>query len=189
MGRLDSLLSTDRTTLTPPHCSSPSLEVGDTKPTSEARCADAPTKATTHYEAPLEQGWLDWVSCAICFGGHDTGNDEGATRKCTYELRQTYYEPVQLKKWSDFWKIGFAPWEAPVVSSQLKRLFSQGAIGGRCIEVGCGRGVCTRWLAAKVSTVRSFVQMLTIPRPHRCRVGKRSVLILWRGQLEAGVPS
>lgn len=57
---------------------------------------------------------------------------------------------VQFTKWQNFFENDFAPWDASQVSSQLKRFVeSQGDnVGIRCIELGCGSGACTRWLAS-----------------------------------------
>ena len=77
---------------------------------------------------------------------------------------------LQLKKWSDFETANFRPWEASEPASQLVKLVAEGKLleeGSKCIELGCGSGLQTRWLASKgfdatgIDLVRATVERAT----------------------------
>ena len=61
----------------------------------------------------------------------------------------------QVEKWERFFEQGFAPWDSGAPASQLVSLMDSlsqqhGHVVNRAVELGCGTGATTRWLATRV---------------------------------------
>lgn len=61
----------------------------------------------------------------------------------------------QLEKWERFFEQGFAPWDSGAPASQLVSLMDslalqRGHVVKRAVELGCGTGATTRWLATRL---------------------------------------
>jgi SAM-dependent methyltransferase len=83
---------------------------------------------------------------------------------------------AQLAKWREFFKKGFAPWDSGRPASQLVAMVASPSAGGqsgpsvveallgapvqRAVELGCGTGTTTRWLASNVNGVTVGVDLV-----------------------------